>query len=294
MSADQGLGDGAPDHTDASGTSPPARRRVTQRQAAFLSAAFAVFGAIASVAQLVSSTWQTLLVTLLIVLAVGLVVFGVWWTTSRGRQIASLSFRLLAALILGALLLGAGGTAGARWMLDSRPVKSQSGSGTGTSWSPTVGPQNQTPAAPTSAAPSTSPTSTSEPPPSSPSTTPSASVGPPPPLKICSGLFQAEVRIEPTQEAFDVVASYGCRAPDTDRPWVFVRLTGVGEHETTNYYALEEFTGHPSPYRFHSKPVDRNPSKCYLVVVFTGANPTKKEFVNRLPSNARQASSCVQ
>ena len=114
LSGDQGVGGGVPDHTDASGTSPPARRRVTQRRAAFLSAAFAVFGAIASVAQLVSSTWQTLLVTLLIVLAVGLVAFGVWWTTSCGRQIASLSFRLLAALIVGALLLGAGGTAGVR------------------------------------------------------------------------------------------------------------------------------------------------------------------------------------
>jgi hypothetical protein len=270
---------------------------VRQRRAAFLSAAFAVFGAIASVAQLVSSTWRTLLVTLLVVLAVGLVVFGVWWTTSRGRQIASLSFRLLAALIVGALLLGAGGTAGARWILDSRTVRSQSGPGTGTPWPPTAGPQSQTPAptAPTSTAPSTSPTSTPEPPtPSSPSTALSATVGSPPPLKICSAPFQAEVKIEPTQEAFDVVASYGCRAPDNDHPWVFVRLSGVGEHETTNYYALEEFTGQPSPYRFHSKPVDRNPSKCYLVVVFTGANPTKKEYVDRLPSNARQASSCVQ
>jgi len=136
-------------------------------------------------------------------------------------------------------------------MLDSRTVRSQSGSGTGTSWPLTAGPQSQTPAptstAATSAAPSTSPASTSEPPTSSPSTTSSPAVGSPPRLKICSGLFQAEVRIEPTQEAFDVVASYGCRAPGNDHPWVFVRLSGVGEHETTNYYALEEFTGHPSP-----------------------------------------------
>jgi len=138
--ADQERGDAVPDRPDTAGPG----RRLTQRQRAFLSSAVAVFGVSAGIVQLLSSTWQTLLVMLLIVLSVGLTACGVWWAMGRGRQIASLSFRLLAALVLGAVLVGAGGAAGVQWMLARQAVSSQSDSGAGATRSPISGPRSET------------------------------------------------------------------------------------------------------------------------------------------------------
>jgi hypothetical protein len=122
--ADEGAGGETPDRSDMTTSTQPGRRTLTQKETALLTAALAVFSVIAGVAQLVASTLQTLMITLFIVLAAGLVLFGTW-TINRGRQLMLLSFRLLALLIIGAILAGAGGTAGVRWMLDRQAVKSQ-------------------------------------------------------------------------------------------------------------------------------------------------------------------------
>jgi hypothetical protein len=133
--ADEDAAGATPSRSDVTTSTQPGRRTLTQKEAALLTAALAVLGVIAGVAQLVASTLQTLMVTLLIVLAAG-ILFGAWLTVNRGRELMVLSFRVLALLILGAILAGAGGTAGVRWVLDRPAVKSQPNAGRSAAQSP--------------------------------------------------------------------------------------------------------------------------------------------------------------
>jgi hypothetical protein len=113
------------------------------------------------------------------------------------------------------------------------------------------------------------------------------------PLPVCAGDFRPEVRTAPAADAFDVVASFDCVARDEGHPWVTVRVSEVGEHKTTNFYPLRDFTGRGSPFTFHSKPAKTDYPRCYLVVVFPAGVTPVEEYIEELPAAAYEASDCV-
>jgi hypothetical protein len=256
----------------------------SQRQMQIIGGVVATLGVLSAVAGLLTSPPGKVVAAVIIVAAVGVGAFLALLLARRGNEQPRLSWWKFLLVVVVAIALGAAGMAFAQ----SR----------GTQEPPPPGQSSPPPGPPSIAPKTTGPPSTTSSLPSS-AAPPTNSVDPPPPhssddtLPVCSGGFRALVRTVKTSAAFDVVATYECLPRANAHPWVAVRLQNVGTYKTTNFYPLVDFSEQASPFLFHSKPVEPNPLRCYLIVVFSDGVAPKKEYINSLPGSAYEASDCV-